>query len=187
MNDIAKTPPDPAAEVHLIVAEDEEVIIETYPEDWLAIAIFWGLAVIVFLQFFTRYVLNNSLAWTEEIARYLLMVLVFVGGATVTRRNLHISVELVRNVMQDGLAKRALIASVEIIKLFFIGLLAYFSILITERMHGLYMTVFDWPMSIVYGGIALGCFFMLFRQAQIVWRDARSGFRREPDLPKDTL
>jgi hypothetical protein len=26
----------------------------------MAIAIFWGLAFIVFLQFFTRYVLNNS-------------------------------------------------------------------------------------------------------------------------------
>ena len=37
-------------------------------EDWVALAIFWLMCGSVFLQFFTRYVLNNSFAWTEEIA-----------------------------------------------------------------------------------------------------------------------
>ena len=50
-------------------AKDAEVVIERHPEDWLAFVIFWSLAFIVFLQFFTRYVLNDSLAWTEEIMR----------------------------------------------------------------------------------------------------------------------
>jgi TRAP-type transport system small permease protein len=51
-------------EKRLIEAEDAEVVIERYPEDWLVFVIFWCLAFIVFLQFFTRYVLNDSLAWT---------------------------------------------------------------------------------------------------------------------------
>lgn len=178
---------DPGLEdVHLIVATDEEVTVEYFPEDWLAIGIFWSLAVIVFLQFFTRYVLNNSLAWTEEIARYLLMVLVFVGGAMVTRRRSQIAVELVSNVMKEGPAKRVLIAVVGIASLGFIAILAWLSVLITERMHNLYMTVFDWPMSLVYGGIAIGCFLMVWRQAQNLWRDARAGFRRKPASPQDT-
>src|SRR3979490_110520 len=50
----------PSDDVHLIVAEDEEVIIEHHPEDWIAFALFWALAFIVFLQFFTRYILNDS-------------------------------------------------------------------------------------------------------------------------------
>ena len=33
-------------------------------EDWVALAIFWVMALAVFLQFFTRYVLNDSYAWT---------------------------------------------------------------------------------------------------------------------------
>lgn len=189
MSQPPKSPPasggDALEDVHLIVAEDEEVTVEYFPEDWLAIAIFWGLAAIVFLQFFTRYVLNNSLSWTEEIARYMLMVLVFVGGAMVTRRRTQIAVELVRNVMKDGPAKHALTAVIGAASLLFLVILAYLSVLITERMHNLYMTVFDWPMSVVYAGIALGCFLMVYRQSQILWRDARAGFRREPDLPQD--
>ncbi|HBS98909.1 MAG TPA: TRAP transporter small permease, partial [Citreicella sp.] len=34
-------------------------------QDGLVLAIFWILALVVFLQFFTRYVLNDSLGWTE--------------------------------------------------------------------------------------------------------------------------
>src|SRR3954451_362232 len=120
----------PADDVHLIVAQDEEVVIEHHPEDWLAFILFWSLAFIVFLQFFTRYLLNDSLAWTEEIARYGLMWVVFIGGAMVTRRNSHIAVELLANVMQPGPLRSALLVMVDLIKLAFIGLLAYVSITI---------------------------------------------------------
>ena len=98
-------------EKRLIQAEDAEVVIEHYPEDWLAFVIFWSLAFIVFLQFFTRYVLNDSLAWTEEIARYGLMWVVFIGGAMVTRRNTHIAVELLSNVMKPGPVRAACLPS----------------------------------------------------------------------------
>src|SRR5262245_9090285 len=54
-------------------------------EAWIAFAFFWLLAATVFYQFFTRYVLNDSAAWTEEIARYLLIAMVFVGTAAAVR------------------------------------------------------------------------------------------------------
>ena len=172
----------PDENVHLIVAKDAEVVIEHYPEDWLAFVIFWSLAFIVFLQFFTRYVLNDSLSWTEEIARYGLMWIVFIGGAMVTRRNTHIAVELLSNVMKPGPLRATLLAFVDFVKLAFLGLLAFVSWTITERMHYQRMTVFDLPMSYVYCGVALGCFLMLIRQAQNVWRHARIGWRRPDDV-----
>jgi TRAP-type C4-dicarboxylate transport system permease small subunit len=49
-------------------------------EDWLTLGVFWLLAFVVFYQFFARYVLSDSAAWTEEIARYLLIVVCFVGA-----------------------------------------------------------------------------------------------------------
>src|SRR3954451_18045436 len=144
----AESPPED--DVHLIVAQDEEVIIEHHPEDWLAFVLFWCLAFIVFLQFFTRYILNDSLSWTEEIARYGLMSLAFIGSAVVTRKKAHIAVELVSNLMGPGPMRATLLALVDFISLGFIGLLAYFSVTIIERMHSQRMTVFDLPMSLVY-------------------------------------
>lgn len=166
----------PSDDVHLIVAQDEEIIIEHHPEDWIAFLIFWSLAFIVFLQFFTRYVLNDSLAWTEEIARYGLIWITFVGGAMVVRKNTHIAVEVLLNFLPPRPA-RALLAAIDVTKLGFLALLSYFSVLIVERMHFQRMTVIEQPMSIVYGGVALGCFLMLARQLQIFWRNARDRWR----------
>jgi TRAP-type C4-dicarboxylate transport system permease small subunit len=173
----------PEGEQRLIEAKDAEVVIEHHPEDWLAFVIFWSLAFIVFLQFFTRYVLNDSLAWTEEIARYGLMWVVFIGGAVVTRRNSHIAVELLSNVMEPGRFRAVLLVLVDLVKLSFISLLAFVSWTITERMHQQRMTVFDLPMSYVYGGVAFGCFLMWIRQIQSVWRNAKAGWSRSDDGP----
>ncbi len=172
---------DPAAEPGeskpLIVMEDEEIHLEYHPEDWIAFIVFWGLGAIVFLQFFTRYVLNDSLAWTEEIARYALMWLTFIGAAVVARKNLHISVEVLLHYLPKVPA-RLMLAIVDTIKLLFMGLLAYFSLMIVERMQWQRMVIIDLPMSIVYGGVALGCFIMLVRQAILYFRNARDGWRK---------
>lgn len=43
-------------------------------------------------QVFTRYLLTTSLNWSEELARLCLICLVFLGVACVTRRNEHLAV-----------------------------------------------------------------------------------------------
>src|SRR6185503_21330166 len=76
-------------------ATDEVVdLSHTTVEGWVSLAIFWSLGGVVFYQFFTRYVLNNSAAWTEEIARYLLIGTVFVGASIGVAKNNHIQVDL---------------------------------------------------------------------------------------------
>ena len=67
-------------------------------------------------------------------------------------------------------------------KLLFIGLLAWLSITIVERMGIQRMTVFDLSMSWVYAGVGLGCFLMFIRQAMNVWRNARAGWARPDDI-----
>ncbi|MEM8489752.1 MAG: TRAP transporter small permease subunit [Pseudomonadota bacterium] len=57
--------------------------------------LFLCLAVVVALQFLTRYLLNDSLAWTEEIARYLLIAVVYSGSLDALRRQEHIVLTVV--------------------------------------------------------------------------------------------
>jgi TRAP-type C4-dicarboxylate transport system permease small subunit len=75
-------------------AQDEAVDLSGTPvEAWVALGFFWLLGATVFYQFFTRYVLNNSAAWTEEIARYLLIATVFTGATIGVIKNNHIQVD----------------------------------------------------------------------------------------------
>src|SRR5262245_26766549 len=75
-------------------ATDEPVRLSAYAwEDWVVLAVFWVLALVVFHQVFTRYVLNDAAGWTEEIARYLLVAVTFLGAALAVRRNSHIRVD----------------------------------------------------------------------------------------------
>ena len=66
---------------------------------------FWLMALAVFLQFFTRYVLNNSFAWTEEIATYCLVVIVFMGAAMCVRLGRHIHVDFLFRYLPAGVAR----------------------------------------------------------------------------------
>ncbi|KXF78506.1 hypothetical protein ATN84_01545 [Paramesorhizobium deserti] len=171
------------AGAQFVVPEEPDPVIDHHPEDWLAFAIFWGMAVIVFLQFFTRYILNDSFAWTEEIARYLLMWITFIGAAIAMRRGTHISVEVAHMFLPARFIP-ILNFTIDFLVVGFVGLLCWFSISITQRMQIQTMTVFPWPMSIVYGGVALGCFLMLWRAVQRFIADMRRGWRPAPSHPE---
>src|SRR6476469_10789200 len=87
-------------------------------EAWFAFAFFWLLALDVFYQFFTRYALNDSAAWTEEIARYLLICMVFVGIAAAVRTSRHIHVDFLYRLVPPGVG-RGLSTLVDVVKVVF--------------------------------------------------------------------
>jgi TRAP-type C4-dicarboxylate transport system permease small subunit len=47
----------------------------------------------VIIQVFSRYILNHSLFWSEELARYLLVWLTFIGATVAYHRNMHPGVD----------------------------------------------------------------------------------------------
>jgi len=143
-------------------------------EDWIAFAFFWGLAIVVFLQFFTRYVLNDSLAWTEEIARYLLICVTFVGGAMASRRHTHIIVEFFY-LYFGRRAAFVLSTLVDAIVVLFYAYSTYLGWLVTVIMQTQTMVVIDWPMSYVFGAATVGLAALTFRSAQVAWRHWNEG------------
>jgi TRAP-type C4-dicarboxylate transport system permease small subunit len=143
-------------------------------EDWVTFVLFWVLAVVVFLQFFTRYVLNDSLAWTEEIARYLLICVTFVGAAMAARRNTHIHVEFFY-VYLGRRAAFALSTLVDLLRLAFFAYATWLAWKVTLIMHTQRMVVIDWPMSYVFAVALAGFALMTLRSAQVAISHQRRG------------
>lgn len=68
---------------------------------WLVI-IFMGANVInVLWQVFTRFILNDPSTFTEELARYLLIWVSFLGAAYIYREKLHLAVEAFFDKMKE--------------------------------------------------------------------------------------
>ena len=137
-------------------AVDEEVHLRgTPPEAWVALGLFWLLGATVFYQFFTRYVLNNSASWTEEIARYLLIGTVFVGATIGVAKNNHIQVDLLYRYLPHALA-RLLAVTVDALRVAFFAAITVLTGQMMQKMGSYQMTIVDLPMNIVYGVCLLG-------------------------------
>jgi TRAP-type transport system small permease protein len=154
--------------------EAEGNLKEYAPEDWVTLVFFWVLALVVFLQFFTRYALNDPLAWTEEIARYLLSCVAFLGGGMAVRRFSHIHVEFLYIYYPRGLA-HFLSTLVDVIRMVFFGYATLLCGKVTQIMQTQPMVVVDWPMSIVYGICTVGFAVMTFRAIQVAIHNWRTG------------
>jgi TRAP-type C4-dicarboxylate transport system permease small subunit len=61
--------------------------------EYLVSALGLGMALLVAVQVFFRYALNNSIFWSEELARFLLVWLTFLGASVVYYRGAHASVD----------------------------------------------------------------------------------------------
>jgi TRAP-type C4-dicarboxylate transport system permease small subunit len=145
------------------------------PEDWLALAIFWIMALSVFLQFFTRYVLNDSYAWTEEIATYCLIGVVFIGSAMCVRLSRHIQVDLIFRYLPHQPA-RALSTVIDVIRIAFFGytiklVWQFIQIIGDER-----MTTIKFQKGFVYYAVLLGFVLMFGRAIQIAVENWRRGY-----------
>ena len=172
-------------EFHVV---DEAVDLSDTPlEGWLALALFWVLGAVVFTQFFTRYVLNNSASWTEEIARYLLVGAVFVGAGIGVAKNNHIQVDLLYRYLPRS-ASRALSTAVDLMRIAFFAAMTVFTAQMMGKLQGMQMSVVDLPMNIVYGVCLLGLALMTLRSiwvAKVHWQRGYSVLERPESTMQD--
>jgi TRAP-type C4-dicarboxylate transport system permease small subunit len=171
-------PPSVAAEAAHFEVHDAEVDLRAYrPEDWLAFALFALLGATVFYQFFTRYALNDSASWTEEIARYFLVAVVFIGATIGVRKNNHIQVDYLYRVF-PARPMRVLSVVVDVIRIAFLGTCAVLTWQLIGRIGASRMAVVDLPMGLVYGAVLLGFVLMTWRAIDV----ARANWKRGASL-----
>ena len=181
------------AEEHVLGADgrfhvtDEEVRLSAYGgEDWIVLAVFWALAFVVFYQVFTRYVLNDAAGWTEEIARYLLVAVTFLGGAMAIRRNTHIQVDFVYRFLPQGVG-RALSLFVDFARVAFLGYAVWLTWLLMDRIGSQRLAIVELPIGLVFGAMLAGFALMFGRALQVAWKHWRQGYSvlERPDVPEE--
>lgn len=120
--------------------------------DYPAIILFAALAAIVLLQFLSRYVFNDSIAWTEEIARYLLIGVAYAGSVIALRKSEHVFLEVVyRRISLPSVKPLAIM--VDLVMVAFHSLLTVFTVNLALRADRQMISV-NLPKNIVYWFVA---------------------------------
>jgi TRAP-type C4-dicarboxylate transport system permease small subunit len=168
-------------------AEDEVVdLSDTIAEGWIALAIFWALGLTVFYQFVTRYVMNDSAAWTEEVARYMLIGVVFIGAAIGVAKNNQIQVDFFYRHMPAAMG-RLLSRAVDVLRTAFFAAAVVMTVQMMLKIgNNTRMTIVDAPMNIVYALCLFGFAAMTWRSVQVMrihWKRGYSVLER----PASTL
>ena len=192
------TPTAEGPQEHVLTASgefdvhDEPIDLGAYRfEDWISFTFFWLLAGTVFLQFFTRYALNDSAGWTEEIARYLLICTVFIGAAVSVRKNNHIHVDFFYRILPKRLM-RVMSTLVDAVRIVFFAYATWLTFSLIQRIGSQRMAVVDLPIGIMYCVVLAGFALMTWRAlgvARANWKRGASVLER-PELldgDRDTL
>ena len=165
-------------------AHDEEVDLSHYRfEDWAALVLFWVLAAVIFYQFFTRYALNDSASWTEEIARYLLIATAFVGAAINVRKNNHVQVDFFYRLLPRQV-NRAMSTLVDVLRVAFLAYCVWLTWQLIALIGTQRMAIIDWPIGIVYAFVGAGFVLMTWRGIGVAianWKRGASVLER-PEL-----
>lgn len=132
------------------------------------------MLVIIFAQVVTRYLFNYTPEWSEELARFLFVWVVFLGSALIMGESGHLAVQFLPDKFKGTALGTFLDVVINACGYVFIGLLLtqgwkMTSIMTFQRAPGL-----DIPMSWVYVIIPVSCVLMLlylFRETLRIFRN----------------
>lgn len=151
------------------IEEDDNFSYSNYKiEDWLAFILFWLLALTVFSQFLSRYVFSSPLGWTEELARYQLVCLGFIGSCIGIRNNTHIFVMLFHRWIPLKLSHN-IYRAIALFNVIFLITLAYFAWQIIPLISIHQMASLPVSVSVLYGIVLGSLCIMVFRSGQFLF------------------
>jgi len=126
----------------------------------LVATIFAAMVLVGFFQVFSRFVLNATPSWSEEVQIFGHIWLVFLAIPIAYRRGAHISVEAIRRVMAPWMS-RTLDLLIELLWVGFAVATAYYSYRVSLVTGNSVSPGLEMPMSYPYYGMILGAVYLL--------------------------
>lgn len=130
----------------------------------IAAIILITMSVLVIYQVFTRYVLNNPADFTEEIIRYLLIWICFIGAAYAFNSRQHMALLFVQSQMKPA-ARRALVIFSDVLVLLFaifVMVMGGINLAVSARQE--FSSLLGIPRSLVYAMAPIAGVFTIVAQ-----------------------
>ena len=115
----------------------------------IVLAIFLAMLILVIAQVFFRYVINISVPWTEEGARWLYIWQIFLGSALAMTRQLHLRITLMEKKVSPRIKKWFDTGSA-LIGLLFLGGIWWGSIKMMKTVYTVYAGSFNIRVTYLY-------------------------------------
>jgi TRAP-type transport system small permease protein len=84
-----------------------------------------AIAVIVAAAVFWRYILNDALSWSEEVAKYAMLWLAFIGAPVALEQRGHVAIEILPSALPQR-GRHALLSLAMAVASAFLGLLVWY-------------------------------------------------------------
>jgi len=132
----------------------------------------------ILINVILRYVFRSGIRWSDEMVRYLMILLTFVGCSICVRTGTHISVDLLLTVLKsEGRGKKILQYFIYLVGLLFSLLIAYFGVqIVTHNIANPQLSpALQIPMYIPYLSIVIGFGLSVIRYLQLLLKNNRKG------------
>lgn len=122
----------------------------------LTALLFVSFVILIVVQVFCRYVLNDSLLWIEETVRFALYWMTMLTIALAADRRGHIVMDILETAL-GPIGQRRLLWINSIFSCIFLALLGGYGVRLIGRSWLTMTPITDIPMSLVYMATPIGC------------------------------
>ncbi len=138
--------------------------------EYLIIGLIAAISVLIFTQVVFRYVFNYSLFWSEELGRYTLIWITFIGASIGFKKKSHVGVDFLYNAFNVKV-KQILTVISDLIILILALILTVYGVRLSKFVHMQSSAALLIPMSIPYSAVAIGGFLTFFHSLDFLLED----------------
>ena len=135
---------------------------------WLVMGLMGSMAVLVFVNVITRYLMNYSIIWVEELTQYEMIWVAYLGAGLAFREGRHVAVETFQDVLPT-MPRRILRWLIWFAMVVFLGTLTVLGFMIVAFTWNQETPVLNVPAGLPYLAVPMGAAALLLHVV-LFWR-----------------